>query len=83
MNGMDRVLKLLAAAEGTSAATTDMIECARGNADLKHTDNISAGDTLDQLADSLRLLIECLPDLSEDTAQLLGAVIRYLEGTNG
>lgn len=81
MDGMDRALKLLAAAEGASVATADMIECARNNADLKQPDNISAGDTLDQLADSLRLLIECLPDLSEDTAQLQGAVIRYLEAS--
>jgi len=81
MSGMDRAVKLLATAEGSSPATTDMIECARGNADLKHPDNISAGDTIDQLADSLRPLIECLPDLNEDTAQHQGVVIRYLEAT--
>lgn len=82
MDGMDRALKLLAAAEGASAATFDMIECARGNADLENADNVGAGDTLDQLVDSLRLLIECLPELNDDTAQLQGAVIRYLEAAS-
>lgn len=80
MNGMDRALKLLAAAEGTSTATTDMIECARHNAGLKYADNISGGDTITQLADSLRLLIDCLPNMTEDTTQLQGALVRFLEG---
>jgi hypothetical protein len=79
MNGMDRILKLLAAAEGTSAATTDMIDCARSNGSLKTMDNIQSGDTAVQLADSMRLLIECMPDLDEDIAQLQGALIRFLE----
>ncbi|MFW2541508.1 hypothetical protein ACN2XU_02620 [Primorskyibacter sp. 2E107] len=79
MNGMDRATKLLAAAEGASAATCDMIECARSNADLRHPDNVSAGDTVHQLADSLRLLVECMPELNEDAAQLQGALIRFIE----
>lgn len=75
----DHTAKLLAAAEGLSAATTDAIDAARNGGRVDHTTNIGAGDTLAQVADSLRLLLECMPDLEEAETQLLGAVTRYLD----
>lgn len=77
MNDLDRTFKLLAAAEGSATATTCMIQIARNGGAIG--DEIAASDTLTELADSTRLVIECLPELEDDAAQLLGAVIRFLE----
>lgn len=75
----DKLPKLLAAAEGTSAATTDLIDAAREGGEITGFGNIGCGDTLAQLADSMRLLIEVMPDMDEREAQLSGALARYLE----
>ena len=68
--------KLLAAASSASAAATDMIEAVR---DDKIDDfwNVGGGETAESLADSLRLLLEATG--RDDDAQLLGALVRYLD----
>lgn len=70
--------KLLAAASSATAAATDMIEVARDGRITAH-DNVGAGDTLAQLADSLRLLIDAMETESEHVTQLHGTLVRFLE----
>lgn len=79
MKNLDRAFKLLAAAEGTAAATADMIEEARSGAEHDPGGNVGSGDTLAQLADSLRLLLDSEPDRDQEGNRLHAAVIRYLD----
>jgi hypothetical protein len=76
---MDEIAnKLLAAAEHTSSATSDMVEYVRDGR-VRRVKAIMQGETLSILADAMRLLIEEMPGEDEARTQLHGAVIRYLE----
>ncbi|GHE88559.1 hypothetical protein GCM10016455_05860 [Aliiroseovarius zhejiangensis] len=76
------ITKLLASASGASAASLDMIESAR-DGEIRGFSNVGAGETLTQLADSLRLLLDAMEAgevcMGEDETQLHGALIRFLE----
>lgn len=71
---------LLAGASSASAAASDMIEDVR-DGEITPTSNIICGDTAIMLADSLRLLIDAMPDPDEETTQLHGAVSKFLDDT--
>jgi hypothetical protein len=80
----DEMKKLIAAAAQTSGATSDMIE-AVSDGEIKSISNVGSGDTLVILVDGMRLLVEAMTDSSlndgfeEDTNQLYGALVRFLE----
>lgn len=71
-------INLLAAASAAQAAALDLIEAAR-DGKIHAVGNVASGETTIVLAESLRLLLQALPDFGEDETQLLGAVERYLD----
>ena len=76
--------KVLSAAAQFQGAASDLVEVAREGRITSH-DNVGAGDTLTIAADGLRLLIDAMcerpenEDYDEDTVQLHGAVVRFLD----
>lgn len=69
---------LLAAASAASAATSDMIEAARGD-HISAFDGVGSGETITSLADALRLLLDAASGETEEETQLHGAVVRFLD----
>lgn len=74
----DQMTKLLAAASAASGAALDMIEEVR-TGHMSYISNVGSGETLESLADSVRLLIEAMDAPGDDANQLLGAVVRFLD----
>lgn len=68
--------KLLAAASSASEAVYGMIEAAR-DSEIDEFGPVGCGETAESLADSLRLLLEAAG--ADDDAQLLGALVKYLD----
>jgi hypothetical protein len=70
--------RLLAAASAANAAAGDMIECARDE-NMHPSSNVASGETAIALVDALRLLVDVVEPGDEETNQLRGALVRFLD----
>lgn len=74
----EQMTTLLAAASAASAATSDIIEAARGD-HISASGSVGSGETTVALADALRLLLDAISCETEEETQLHGAVVRFLD----
>ncbi|GAB5432212.1 MAG: hypothetical protein EpisKO_15820 [Epibacterium sp.] len=70
--------KLMASVSAASSAVCDLVEAVRDGG-VSQSENITNGETTIALADALRLLLEAVPERSDQDDQLLGAVTRYVD----
>ncbi len=69
----------LAAASAATGAAVNLIEFGRGEED-PIPGELQTLEVVEHLADATKLAIEASGQMDEETGQLLGALVRFLEG---